>query len=208
VQHPAIQDAVIAVQGNGTGDKRLAAYFTFKPAQQATARQIRGYIKDRLPDYMVPSWFVPLHSLPLTSSGKIDRLALPAPSGQDLGQEQEYEAPRTAVEQIVAAAFMEVLGTERAGIRDDFFESGGHSLLAIQLVSHLRETFQVEVSLKRIFADPTVAGVAAALLEEEGSRARVERTAELTLQLAAISDDQAENMLEQRRAGYAKERMS
>ena len=208
VQHPAIKDAVIAVHGNGTGDKRLAAYFTFKPAQQATAKQIRSYIKHRLPDYMLPSWFVALNSLPLTSSGKIDRLALPAPSAENLGLEQEYVAPRTAVEQIVAAAFTEVLGKERVGILDDFFESGGHSLLAIQLVSHLRETFQVEVALKKIFANPTVAGVAAALLEEESSRARVERTAELTVKLAAISDDQAESMLEKSQAGYAKERMS
>ena len=169
---------------------------TFKPGQSVTARQARSYLKDRLPDYMLPSWFVVLDSLPLTSTGKIDRRALPAPTGENLGPEQEYVAPRNPTEEIVAAIFAELLETEQIGILHNFFEVGGHSLLAVQLASRLRETFQVEVSLKRIFEDPTVAGVTAALLEEEDQRLRVERTAELMVKLASVSDDQAETMLE------------
>jgi amino acid adenylation domain-containing protein len=196
LEHPAIQDAVVAVHQNGTGDKRLAAYATRKSGQSFTARQVRSYLKDRLPDYMLPSWFVVLDSLPLTSNGKIDRNALPAPTNENLGPEQEYVAPRSPTEEIVAAIFAQLLEAERVGILDNFFERGGHSLLALQLASHLRETFQVEVSLKKIFEDPTVAGVAAALLEEEDERLRVERTAELMVKLAAVSDDQAETMLD------------
>jgi amino acid adenylation domain-containing protein len=196
LQHFAIKDAVVALHENGIGDKRLAAYATVKADQPVTARDLRSYLKDRLPDYMLPSWFVILDSLPLTAHGKIDRSALPAPADEGLGPEHEYVAPRNPTEEIVAAIFAEVLETAQVGVLDDFFASGGHSLLAIQLASHLRETFQVEVSLRTIFEDPTVAGVAAALLEEESDRLRVERTAELMVKLATVSDVEAEDMLE------------
>ena len=196
LQHAAIKETVVAAQENGVGDKRLAAYATLKPSHSVTAREVRGYLKERLPHYMLPSWFVVLDGLPLTSTGKIDRKSLPAPAIENLAPEQEYVAPRKPTEEIVAALFAEVLGTEQIGIMDDFFESGGHSLLATQLASRLQETFQVEVPLRRIFESPTVAGVAAALLEEEGERLRVERKAELMVKLAAVSDDQAESMLE------------
>jgi myxalamid-type nonribosomal peptide synthetase MxaA len=195
LQHAAIEETVVAAQENGIGDKRLAAYATLKPNQSVTAREIRGYLKERLPDYMLPSWFVVLDALPLTSTGKIDRKSLPAPTNESLAPEQEYVAPRTPTEEIVAAIFAEVLEAEQIGIMDDFFESGGHSLLVTQLASRLRETFQVEVPLRRIFENPTAAGVAAVLLEEEDERLRVERTAELMVKLAAVSEDQAESML-------------
>jgi amino acid adenylation domain-containing protein len=196
VEHPAIKDAVVTVHQNGTGEKKLAAYITLRPDQSTTAKQMRSHLRERLPEYMFPSWFVVLNSLPLTSTGKVDRKSLPAPTSESLGPEQEYVAPRNPTEEIVAAVFAEVLQTDRIGILDNFFESGGHSLLATQLASRLREIFQVEVPLRRIFEDPTVAGVAAALLEEEGERLRVQRTAELMIKLAAVSDDQAESMLE------------
>jgi amino acid adenylation domain-containing protein len=205
LQHPAIRDAVVTVREGGTGDRRLAAYVTLQPDQSATLMQMRTHLRDRLPDYMLPAWFVVLNSLPLNSSGKIDRNALPAPTNEDLGPEQEYVAPRNPTEEIVAAIFVEVLQTEQVGILDNFFESGGHSLLVIQLVARLRETFQVEVPMKRIFDDPTVAGVSAALLEEEGERLRVERTAELMVKLAAVSDDQADSMLEEAIGPISKE---
>jgi amino acid adenylation domain-containing protein len=194
--HPAIQETVVTVHENGAGDKRLAAYVTLKPRQSANATQIRHHLRERLPEYMVPTWFVVLNSLPMTHTGKIDRKALPVPTNENLGPEQEYLAPRTPTEEIVAAIFAELLQKSPIGILDNFFESGGHSLLAVQLASRLRETFQVEVSLRKIFEDSTVAGLAAALLERDDERLRVERTAELMTKLAAISDDQAETMLE------------
>ena len=186
----------MAVHENGTGDKRLAVYLTLNPNHSTTASQMRNHLRQRLPEYMLPSWFVVLDSLPLTSTGKINRKALPPPTNENLSPEQEYVAPRIPTEEIVAAIFAELLHVDRIGILDDFFECGGHSLLAIQLASRLRETFQVEVALRAIFDDPTAAGVAAALLEEPDERIRVERTAELMVKLAAVSDDQAETMLE------------
>ncbi|HEY6349974.1 MAG TPA: amino acid adenylation domain-containing protein [Candidatus Angelobacter sp.] len=196
LRHPAIKDAVVTVHENGTGDKRLAAYATLKPGQAVTIVEMRKHLSDRLPDYMVPSWFVVLSSLPLTSNGKINRKGLPVPSNESLVPAQEYVPPRTPVEEIVAGIFAELLEIDRVGILDNFFDVGGHSLLAIQLASRLREVFQVEVPLRTIFDAPTVPGVAAALLVEEDERTRVERTAELMVKLAAVSDDQAESMLE------------
>ncbi|PYP93124.1 MAG: non-ribosomal peptide synthetase [Candidatus Angelobacter sp. Gp1-AA117] len=208
LQHPAIQDTAVIVHGNGVGDKRLAAYATLKPGQPATLRQVRNYLKERLPDYMLPSWFMVLNSLPLTSSGKLDRKALPIPTNENPGSEQEYFAPRTPVEEIVAAIFAELLQREQVGIFDHFFECGGHSLLAVQLASHLRETFQVEVSLRRIFEGPTVAGIAEALLEDEDERPRVQRRAELMVKLVSVSDDQAESMVAKPLGHEAKEQVS
>jgi amino acid adenylation domain-containing protein len=207
VQHPAIQLAAVTVHGNGTGDKRLAAYATLKPDQSVTARQMRNYLKERLPEYMLPSWFVVLNALPLTSSGKLDRNALPAPASENLGPEQ-YVPPGNAVEEIVAAIFAELLEKEHVGVLDNFFECGGHSLLAIQLASHLRDTFQVEVSLRTIFEDPTVVGVTEALLEDEEERLLVQRKAELMVKLAAVSDEQAESMLGKPSGQAAKEQVS
>jgi amino acid adenylation domain-containing protein len=208
LQHPAIQDTAVTVQGNGVGDKRLAAYATIRPRQSVTAREIRDYLKELLPDYMLPSWFIVLNALPLTSSGKLDRKALPVPTNKNLGLEQDYVAPRSAVEEIVAAIFAELLQKEQVGISDNFFECGGHSLLAVQLASHLRETFRVEISLRKIFDGPTVAEIAEALLEDEDERPRVQRRAELMVKLVSVSEDQAESMLAKPSGHEAEEQVS
>lgn len=185
-QHPAVKDAVVTVHDDGARDKRLAAYVTLKSDQRATARQMRSHLREHVPDYMLPTWFVVLNSLPLNFSGKVDRNALPAPTSENLGTEQEYVAPRSATEAIVAAIFAEILQKNQVGALDHFFESGGHSLLAMQLAGRLLQAFEVEVSLRRIFDDPTVAGVAAALLEEENERSRVESIAERMVQSATV----------------------
>jgi amino acid adenylation domain-containing protein len=208
LQHPAIQDTAVTVQGNGVGDKRLAAYATLRPRQAVTSREIRNYLKERLPDYMLPSWFIVLNALPLTSSGKLDRKALPVPTNENLDPERDYVAPRSAVEEIVAAIFAELLQREQVGIVDNFFECGGHSLLAVQLASHLRETFQVEVSLRNVFDGPTVAEIAEALLEDEDERPRVQLRAELMVKLVDVSEDQAESMLARPSGHEAEEQVS
>ena len=157
---------------------------------------------------MLPAWFIVLNALPLTSSGKLDRKALPVPTNENLAPERDYVAARTPVEEIVAAMFAELLQREQVGIFDNFFECGGHSLLAVQLASLLRETFQVEVSLRRIFDGPTVAEIAEALLEDEDKRPRVQRRAELMVKLVGVSEDQAESMLAKPLSHEVKEQMS
>ncbi len=165
--HPSVRQAVVGVRGEG-GDQRLVAYLVALAAAAAPAAdELRDFLRRSLPEYMVPAAFVVLESLPLTPSGKVDRKALPAPEAGPA--ETGYVAPRGPVEELVAAIWAEVLRVERVGARDNFFALGGHSLLATQVVSRLRTALGVELPLQRLFATPTVAGLAQAV--EEARRA-------------------------------------
>jgi amino acid adenylation domain-containing protein len=152
---PGVRDcAVVAREGEG-GEKSLVAYVT----GAVTADELRPYLRERLPEYMVPSQFVLLDELPLTANGKVDRKALPAPgAAREAGA--DFVAPRTPTEERVADICARVLGVERVGAEDNFFDLGGHSLLATQFISRLREAFSVELPLRALFDTPTVAGIA------------------------------------------------
>jgi len=130
------------------------------PLQAKAARklvpQLQAYLAEKLPEYMVPSAFVVLESLPVTANGKVDRLALPAPQPIKLEWAGGYVAPQTSIEEVLVKIWAEVLGIKRVGIRDNFFELGGHSLLATQLVSRVRDAFAVELPLRRVFEAPTI----------------------------------------------------
>jgi amino acid adenylation domain-containing protein len=193
-QHPGVKEAVVLAREKADGDKRLMAYVVLNRAEAATARQLREFLKGKLPEYMLPSGFVFLDALPLTATGKVDRGALP-PEETGAGSDEGYLAPRTALEEVLCRLFCEVLGRERVGVRDSFFELGGHSLLATQVVSRVRGALGVELPLRRLFGSPTAEGLAAAILEEAGERERVERTAELLLKLSAFSDEEVEDLL-------------
>ena len=159
-QHPAVRQAVVLAREDEPGEKQLVAYVVPEGEARLDVGVLRGYLKKKLPAYMVPSAYVVLDALPLLPSGKVDRRALPAPEGARLEPETAYVAPRTPVEEVLAELWARTLGVERVGIHDDFFELGGHSLLATRLVSRLRQTFQVEIPLRDLFETPTVAGLA------------------------------------------------
>ncbi|MEG3919987.1 amino acid adenylation domain-containing protein [Microcoleus sp. T3_A4] len=131
------------------------------PLQAKAARklvpQLQAYLAEKLPEYMVPSAFVVLESLPVTANGKVDRLALPAPEPIKLEWAGGYVAPHTSIEEVLVKIWAEVLGIKRVGIRDNFFELGGHSLLATQLVSRVRDACGVELPLRSVFEAPTIA---------------------------------------------------
>ena len=151
-----VQASCVIVREDITGDKRLVGYIVPQKEVTPTVSELRQFLKAKLPEYMVPNAFVILESLPLTPNGKIDHRALPTP---DLHRElkHKYVAPRTPVEEILAQIWAQVLKVEQVGIEDNFFTFGGHSLLAIQLVSHIRNIFQVELPLRELFAAPTIA---------------------------------------------------
>jgi amino acid adenylation domain-containing protein len=151
-----VRQAVVIAREDEPGDHRLVAYVVGD--NDLKSEDLRSALQSRLPEYMVPSAFVMLEKLPLTPNGKLDRKALPKPDMQ--ANEGEYVAPRTAVEEIVAGLFCEVLKLEKASIEESFFELGGHSLLATQLVSRLRTTFEIELPLRVVFEWPTAAGLA------------------------------------------------
>jgi len=152
--HPQIQQAVVIAREDIPGNKSLVAYLV-STDESLTSYQLREFINQKLPEYMVPSAFVILDTIPLTPNGKIDRKALPAPDGE-INREGEYIAPRTPREEIIANIFAQVLNVQNVGIHDNFFTLGGHSLLATQLISRLRTAFDVEIPIREIFAAPTV----------------------------------------------------
>ncbi len=152
---PGVREAVVAVRQDTPGDRRLVAYV----AGDATAEELRGAVRERLPDYMVPAAFVTLAALPITPNGKVDRKALPAPEWQPA--EAAYLPPRTPVEDVLAGIWAKVLGLERVGAADHFFDLGGHSLLATRVIARVRSVFGVEVPLRDLFEAPTLASLAA-----------------------------------------------
>jgi amino acid adenylation domain-containing protein len=155
-QHPVVLQSVVIAREDIVGDKRLVAYIVVKPKQNLpSVSELRSFLKEQLPEYMIPVAFVTLDTIPLTPNGKIDRKALPISDSVD--REEEYIAPRTPSEEIIANIFASVLGIQYVGIHDNFFTLGGHSLLATQLISRLRLTFTVEIPLRTVFESPTVA---------------------------------------------------
>ena len=167
--HPAVAEAAVAAVRDASGDPLLAAWTA--PAGAASAAELRAFLRGRLPDYMVPGAFVSLPALPRTPNGTIDRLSLPAPRPEDRAEEGAYRAPRTAVEEIVAGIWAQVLGVERVGVADDFFELGGHSLRAVQIVARIRAALGVELPLPAVFQAPTVQALAAQVERAMGSPA-------------------------------------
>jgi acyl carrier protein len=136
-----------------------------------SASDLRSFLQNKLPDYMVPSAFVFLDSLPLSPSGKLDRKALPAPDHSRPELDDAFVAPRNPVEAILANIWAEVLNVEKVGIRDNFFNLGGHSLLATQVISRTRNAFSIEVPLHQMFDAPTIAEMATIITENQVKRA-------------------------------------
>ena len=166
-QHPAIRENVVIAREDTPGDKRLVGYLVLHPDQPAPSTgDLRRFLRDRLPEYMIPSAFVTLDALPLTPNGKVNRRALPAPPQTRPDTGAEYVAPRTPLEEELAHLCAGVLGLERVGVHDNFFDLGGTSLLATRLIFQVRERFQTPVALRHLFEEPTVAGLARAV--EEG----------------------------------------
>ncbi|HYO12242.1 MAG TPA: amino acid adenylation domain-containing protein, partial [Thermoanaerobaculia bacterium] len=161
--HPQVSEAVVVAREDRPGDQRLVAYVV---APRELFAELRAQLKSRLPEYMIPSLFVSLDSLPLSPNGKVDRRALPAPERAAAGEAGvAYVAPRTPAEELLAGIWTDVLGAdpESIGAHANFFELGGHSLLATQVVSRIRQAFGVELPLRRLFEVPTLSALAAAV---------------------------------------------
>ncbi|MBP2654775.1 MAG: non-ribosomal peptide synthetase [Firmicutes bacterium] len=153
LKHPDIKETCVMAKDDPTGQKYLCAYVVAEDAFDA--RELKAYLRNPLPDYMVPTSFVQLEKLPLTPNGKVDRKVLPEPEGRMSGA-SEYVAPRNEAEEKLTRIWQEVLGVERIGIEDNFFELGGQSLKAITLVAKIHKTFGVEVPLQEVFKAQTI----------------------------------------------------
>ncbi len=165
-RHPAVQETIVLLREDTAGNQRLVAYIVPTSGQQPHPTELQRFLQPNLPQYMVPSMYLFLDFLPQTVNGKVDRHALPSPSGLPspdralLALETPYVAPGNSLEETLASIFAQVLGFEAIGIHDNFFELGGHSLLATQVISRVRDIFGVEFSLREIFDGPTIAQLA------------------------------------------------
>src|SRR5262245_53331511 len=176
-RHPAVLEVVVVRRyevenpkskiENPKSGKRLVVYVVYRQGVDVSVNELRSFLKQKLPVYMIPSVFVVLDALPLSPNGKVDRKALPAPDQSRPELEQGYQAPRTPMEERLAEIWREVLKLQRVGIRDNFFDLGGHSLLATQVISRVRAAFQTEVPLRTLFEKPRVAELANAILAQQ-----------------------------------------
>jgi acyl-coenzyme A synthetase/AMP-(fatty) acid ligase len=161
--HPGVREAVVLALDDGSGGKRLAAWYV---GEALESEALRAHLSAHLPEYMVPAAFVRLESLPLTPNGKLDRRALPPPAG-DAYARRGYEAPVGETEQALAEIWCEVLRIERVGRHDDFFELGGHSLLAVQVISRVRQVLAVDLALRSVFESPTLSQLSQQVLHTQ-----------------------------------------
>lgn len=176
-RHPAIRDVVVAARELGEGDKRLVAYFVPRVGQQAAPGELRSFLQGKLPAYMVPASFVPLASMPLTPNGKVDRKALPDPSASDgesfnresISRESEMGSgkPKDALELQLAGIWESVLGIRPIGMEQNFFDLGGHSILAVRLMHRIEQALGRRLPITTLLQAPTVAGLAG-LLRRDG----------------------------------------
>jgi amino acid adenylation domain-containing protein len=167
VSHERVREALVVVREDGAAGPRLVGYVV-PSAAPPTAGELRAFLKERLPEYMTPSVFVMLEELPRTTSGKPDRRRLPAPDASRPTLDVVYVAPQTKLEQSIAAVWREVLGLEKVGVRDNFFDLGGHSLLIVEAHLKLRERLGREIPVVALFSHPTVEALARHLNREEG----------------------------------------
>jgi aspartate racemase len=159
-QHPGIREVKVLAYEDHPGDKKLAAYIVIETNQPATGSDLRNYLREKLPGYMIPSVFISLDSLPLTPNGKVDYRALPDPHGQYAREKNAYVAPRDGTEEFICQLWSGALKIDRVGIDDDFFSLGGHSLLAAKLFARLDEKFGRSLPLGVLFAAPTIRSLA------------------------------------------------
>ena len=168
--HSDVKSCTVMAREDTPGNKQLVAYVVARENQSPDITSLRKFLKQTLPVYMVPAYFVFLPSLPLTQNGKIDRKALPAPSPIDIWNARDFVAPSTETEKKLAAIWTEILKVERIGVHDDFFALGGHSLLAIRALSRIQEAFGAVPSMHAFFTDATIASLSKALEIREEPR--------------------------------------
>ena len=206
--HTEIEHVAVVVREDIEGDKRLVAYVVPRPQSTFTPDDLREYLKNQLPDYMTPQVFVMLDALPLTPNGKLDRRSLPSPDYSQQARGKAYRAPGTATEKIVAEIWSEVLGEQSIGVEDNFFLVGGHSLLATQVISRVRQRFEIELPLRVIFESPTIAELSTAIERERIQQSGPETPAltrrtrrepdmkELLARVQDLSDAEARELLQ------------
>jgi amino acid adenylation domain-containing protein/FkbM family methyltransferase len=188
---PSVRSAAVLAREVIPGDRTLVAYVTATPAHTPTAQSLRRFLKENLPDFMIPSAFIFLDSMPLTPSGKLDRKALPLPDQGRPDLENNFVAPRTPIEKRLAHVWSEILRVAPIGINDNFFDLGGHSLLATQVISRVRVVFHQEIALRALFDAPTIGEMAGAIGKSYIENSPDTELAQFLHELEVASDEEA-----------------
>ena len=157
LNHPDVREAVVVAKQNRLGESYLVAYFTVQSHSAPTVSELRGFLLEKLADYMVPSAFVTLDAMPLTPNGKLDRSALPVPDSSRPELDVAYAVPRSSIEEKLVELWQEILEVRPVGIHDNFFDLGGHSLAGASLISRLNRAFGLDLAVRVLFEAPTVA---------------------------------------------------
>ena len=203
-QHPAVKDAGVTAWERDSGDKYLAAYIVSRGPNHATIDQLRMFLRDMLPGYMVPSTFMFLDSLPVTN-GKLDRKALPEPNDKRPELSTAYALPTDEIEKTLVSIWEKVLDVRPVGIHDNFFDLGGHSLTATQVISQVIKQFQLELPLQSLFQSPTVAKMAAVITQNQAKRASDAELAQMLSEVEAMTDEEAQRRLDEINSPIAKQ---
>jgi acyl-coenzyme A synthetase/AMP-(fatty) acid ligase/acyl carrier protein len=193
-EHAGVKEAAVVVREVGGGEKRLVGYVVLEGGVKTS--ELRRYLKERLPEYMVPGVWVEMERLPVTANGKLDRKGLPEPGGERPELESGYEEPGTETEKKLAEIWAQVLGVEKVGVHDNFFDLGGQSLLATQIVSRTRKVLQIELPLRRLFEFPTVAELVNVIARIQAEQTEAILASELA-ELQELSEAEAEKLLEE-----------
>jgi amino acid adenylation domain-containing protein len=192
---PSIKEAVVVARNNNPGDERLVAYLVPTVQPGPKVGELRRFLNEKLPDYMIPHDFVTLEAIPLTDTRKVDRKALPDPGTSRPELTTPYVAPRTPIEKELAKIWAEVLSTDEVGIHDNFFDLGGHSLAASRIISRILKTFELDLPIKALFDSPTVGDMASVITQNQGNTASQEDLARLLSEVEALSDEEAQRLL-------------
>lgn len=171
LEHPRVKEAIVVARPNERDQLRLVGYFVAKGNPAPNVSQLRRHLRSRLPDFMLPSVFVPLAALPVTPNGKVDRRALPDPDGRRPDLDSAYSAPRSGAEARLVAIWQRILGVTPVGVDDNFFELGGDSLLAVNLMAAIERDFAISLPLSTLVQAPTIARMAESILERQGKGA-------------------------------------
>jgi amino acid adenylation domain-containing protein len=196
-QHPKVKEVVVTVWDQAETGKSLVAYLVIEKDTEVNTSELRNYLSEKVPGYMLPSSYVMLEEMPLTNNGKVDRGKLPKPESLRPDLERSYKAPEMATQQVMVEIWEEVLGIERVGIEDNFFELGGHSLLATQVVSRVKDAFQVEIALRSLLESPTVESFVEKMIQSEPQSGYLEEIARIWQELDHLSEEETIKMLNQ-----------
>jgi acyl carrier protein len=193
-RHNAVSEAVVLASADEAGEKRLVAYVVMGGA--AEVGELRNYLKERLPQYMVPSGYVRMEQMPLTANGKVDRRALPAYESSRADASAKFVAPRTPIEEKLVGIWCKVLNTQQVSIYDNFFDLGGHSLLVTRVLNAVREVYGIDLPMRMFFELPTVAALAEQLQTARQPENEMERVSRMLERLEHLSEDEVRELLE------------